>query len=103
MGSKSNDGKIVIVLIISLIAFGLGSGIGITVGMSEDDLNSTQDEKPVNTTIDVTHNMSQDNPNYNMGIIAHESNSSSINSSGSGIYYSEENLINNADQKDLEL
>ena len=101
MSSKNDDGRIVIALIISLIAFGLGSGIGITVGMSGDDLNSTQDQKPVNTTIDVTHNMSQDNPYYKMGINAYESNPEDINSSGSGIYYSEENLINKTDQKNI--
>jgi hypothetical protein len=105
MGSKNNDGRIVIALIISLLAFGLGSGIGISVGMSGDDLNSTDNKKPVNTTIDVTNNISQDNPNYNMDINSYEdysedSNSSNVsNSYDSGVYYSEEDLDNKSDKK----
>lgn len=98
MSSKNNDGKIVIALIVGLIAFGLGSGIGITVGMSGDDLNSTYDQKPVNTTIDVTHNISEDNPNYNMSVNAYEGNSDGSNSSESGVYYSKEDLTNKTDQ-----
>jgi len=118
MRSRNNDGKIVIVLIIMLISFGLGSGIGITVGMSGDDLNTTLIQKPINTTIDVTHNISQDNPNYNMSINAYQDNyddlnssnsskninssiisnnsksSNSSNSSTSVIYYSKEDLAN---------
>lgn len=97
MSSKNNDGKIVIALIISLIAFGLGSGIGIAVGMSGDDFNSSNTQEPVNTTVDVTNNISQDNPNYNMDAYPYdESNvSSNSNSSNSGVYYSEEDLAKN--------
>jgi len=101
MSSKNNDGRIVIALIISLIAFGLGSGIGISVGMSGDDLNSTQDKKPVNTTVDVTHNISQDNPYYNMDVNSYEEHSEELNSSNvsnSGVYYSEEDLINQSNE-----
>lgn len=101
MSSKNNDGKIVIALIISLIAFGLGSGIGITVGMSGDDLNSTDTHQPVNTTVDVTHNMSQDNPNYNMEVNSYaesSEDSNSSNSSGAGIYYSEDEMTNKSSQ-----
>jgi ABC-type lipoprotein release transport system permease subunit len=97
MSSKNNDGKIVIALIISLIAFGLGSGIGIAVGISGDSFNSSDAHEPVNTTIDVTNNISQDNPNYNMDAYPFEENnlSSDSNSSNSGVYYSEEDLVKN--------
>ena len=97
MASRNNDGKIVIVLIVLLVSFALGSGIGIAVGMSGNDLNSTINQKPINTTIDVTHNMSQDNPNYNMSINAYEENYENLNSSdssSSAIYYSEDDLGN---------
>ena len=103
MSSKNNDGRIVIALIISLIAFGLGSGIGISVGMSGDDLNSTQDKKPINTTVDVTHNISQYNVYYDMDINSYDEDSEDINSSNvsnSGIYYSEEDLSNETNQNE---
>ncbi|RBQ24586.1 hypothetical protein ALNOE001_00020 [Candidatus Methanobinarius endosymbioticus] len=89
MSSKNNDGKIVIALIISLIAFGLGSGIGITVGMSGDGFNAT-DSQPVNGTIDVTNNISQDNVYYDMDVYPYEEeNNESIESNYSeqGNYY----------------
>lgn len=101
MSSKNNDGKIVLALIISLIAFGLGSGIGITVGMSGDNLNSTETHQPVNTTVDVTNNMSQDNPNYDRDVNSYagsSEDSNNSNSSGSGVYYSEEDMIKKSDQ-----
>ena len=104
MSSKNNDRKIVIALIISLIAFGLGSGIGISVGMSGDDLNSSQDRKPVNATVDVTHNISQDNVYYNMDVNSYYGDSEdsedmdSPNISNSAIYYSEEDLSNQTNQ-----
>ena len=100
MSSRNNDGKIVIALIISLIAFGLGSGIGISVGMTGDDLNSTP-KKAVNTTIDVTNNISQDNVYYNMDVNAYDEYSEGVNSSSisnSGVYYSEEDMSNGTNQ-----
>ncbi|MBZ9570713.1 hypothetical protein KQY27_04025 [Methanobrevibacter sp. TMH8] len=100
MSSRNNDGKIVIALIITLIAFGLGSGIGITVGMSGDDLNSSETHHPVNTTVDVTHNMSQDNPNYGMDVNSYNeySDNNSSEDSSSGVYYSQEDLKKKSDQ-----
>jgi hypothetical protein len=52
-----NEGKILIILIATLICFGLGSGIGINMGISSDDVNQTNAN---NTTIaiNVTHNIS---------------------------------------------
>lgn len=94
MNSKNNNGKIVIALIISLIAFGLGSGIGITVGMSGNGFNAT-DSQPVNDTIDVTNNISQDNVYHDMGVYSYEEESNgSINSNYSeqGNYYPEKNI-----------
>ena len=34
------EGKIIVALIISLIAFGCGSGVGIVIGISQNDTNS---------------------------------------------------------------
>lgn len=90
MSSKNNDGKIVMALIISLIAFGLGSGIGITVGMSGDGFNTT-DSKPVNDTIDVTDNISQDNPYYNMKVYPYEEEANESNQHINSNYFEEKN------------
>lgn len=103
MGSKNAEGKFVIILIISLIAFGFGSGIGITVGMTGDDLNATDVQEPVNATIDVTNNISQDNPNYNMKVDAYsdENDSENSNNSESVKYYSEEDLAKKNNNSNL--
>ncbi len=102
MSSKNNDGKIVIVFIILLVAFGLGSGIGIVVGMSGNDLNAPDTQKPINTTLDVTHNISQDNPNYGMDVNSYQDyavETNDSNKSDSGVYYSEKVFSKKSDQK----
>lgn len=38
--SPETEGKIMVALIISLIAFGFGSGVGIVIGISENDPSS---------------------------------------------------------------
>lgn len=38
--SPETEGKIMVAMIISLIAFGLGSGVGIVIGISQNDTSS---------------------------------------------------------------
>ncbi|MCL2687542.1 MAG: hypothetical protein FWE58_03300 [Methanobrevibacter sp.] len=101
MSSKNNEGKIVIMLIVLLIAFGLGSGIGISVGMSNDDLDSFNSPE-IDSTVNVTNNISKYNPNFDMdfSIIEEEYPIESLNDSSSeessGIYYSEEEFYNDS-------
>ncbi len=51
--SPETEGKIMVALIISLIAFGFGSGVGIVIGISQNDTSSpfslnytTEDQNP---------------------------------------------------------
>ncbi len=50
-----NDGKIIILLIATLVAFGIGSGFGISMGLSGDDplvQNETNETKmPINVNM----------------------------------------------------
>lgn len=90
MSSRNNEGKIVIILIISLIAFGLGSGIGITVGISQED-PSFEENTTNNTLINVTHNLSEYNAPFNDSYSLEEeelSNNSEYKSSAE--YYPED-------------
>jgi len=106
MNSRNNEGKIVIMLVVLLIAFALGSGIGITVGMSNDGIDSFINPEPVNKTIDVTNNISEYNPNFgkDFSYIEEDYSDEDLNvtpsEKSSGIYYSEEDLNNNTNNYD---
>jgi hypothetical protein len=66
------EAKAIIALIISLIAFGCGSGAGIVMGLSQNDtpnttkVNNTQELPPIQTTKNVnpsTEQQATSNPN----------------------------------------
>ncbi|MDL2246865.1 hypothetical protein LJB96_04525 [Methanobrevibacter sp. OttesenSCG-928-K11] len=53
-----NDGKIIILLIATLVAFGIGSGFGISMGLSGDDPLAQNDINQTKIPINVTKNIS---------------------------------------------
>ncbi|MCQ2973044.1 MAG: hypothetical protein MJ209_07275 [archaeon] len=60
MRKKNNDGKIVVILIIALIAFAVGAAVGINVsihGLDTADMNATHE---VNVTHQMTHPTTSD-------------------------------------------
>lgn len=67
----ADDGKLVFVMIIALIAFGIGAVAGITIGMGNiDGVNNTTDVVHVeNVTKEMTTNLTEDEePIYNPDI-----------------------------------
>ncbi|MCL2115114.1 MAG: hypothetical protein FWH29_02710 [Methanobrevibacter sp.] len=93
--SSKKERKIIVTVIIALIAFAVGSGIGISVGFAQND-NAT-DYNTTNNTIPV-NNIT----NNNVTNVTNASNASNLNDSLNGtgyetavIYYSPEDLANN--------
>jgi len=87
--SFKNEEKIVVTLLIALIAFGIGSGIGISVGFAQDENttknNITNDSKEVKNT----------SKNTNVSEVSKTNNTSKkIVNETAGEYYSPEELRN---------
>jgi hypothetical protein len=85
------EGKIMVVLIISLIAFGCGSGVGIVIGISQNDtsspfsLNYSQDDPqfpsmtPASTSLE-NNSASSSDSNNNNGVYVDNTNNNTNNS-----------------------
>ncbi len=59
-----NDGKLVLIMIFALVAFGIGAVAGISIGINGIDDVSNNDTETVhieNVTQEMTTNLSQDN------------------------------------------
>ncbi len=88
------EGKIMVVLIISLIGFGCGSGMGIVIGISQNDssspfsLNYTQPDDPQFPAVEPTSTQIQNNSktlvdsNNNNEVYQDNQNTSNNNNSG---------------------
>ncbi|KZX15359.1 hypothetical protein [Methanobrevibacter filiformis] len=86
MNSK-NEGKLVLFLIIGLVAFGCGSGIGISMGISGVDAHN--DVVELNTTENVTQEiLSNDAPNNEEILANFDTNETVINNSSNNSYES---------------
>ncbi|MDO5848339.1 MAG: hypothetical protein Q4P18_02285 [Methanobrevibacter sp.] len=59
----ANDGKLVFIMVVALVAFGIGAVAGITIGM--DNVNNTDNATEVthieNVTVNMTTNLSEEN------------------------------------------
>lgn len=51
--NKKNEGRLILFLLIGLIAFGLGSALGIVMGISGDDFLHPEEANVVNNTKEV--------------------------------------------------
>ena len=81
------EGKIIVALIISLIAFGCGSGVGIVIGISQNDTNS-----PFSLNYTQPDNSQLPTATTNPVDISNTSSSSdSQNSNSEDVYVSESN------------
>ncbi|MCF0226869.1 MAG: hypothetical protein HUK28_06160 [Methanobrevibacter sp.] len=57
----ANDGKLVFIMILALIAFGIGAVAGISLGLNgfDDNVSDTNESNFTNVTVEMTSNVSQ--------------------------------------------
>ena len=90
--SSRRDGHFAIALVIVLAAFAIGSGIGISMGFSGNDINDFKEviheDNNTTPTVDVTHNISAYENKFNASEIDYSSvnDSNSTNNKTSAIY-----------------